>query len=46
MEVAKLRAARLLWHELMQEFELKDPKSLMLRTHCQTPRLAYRTRPV
>ncbi len=36
MEVAKLRAARLLWHELMQEFEPKDPKSSMLRTHCQT----------
>ena len=36
MEVAKLRAARLLWHELMQEFGPKDPKSSMLRTHCQT----------
>jgi methylmalonyl-CoA mutase len=36
-EVAKLRAARLLWAELMQaEFAPKDPKSLMLRTHCQT----------
>ena len=37
MEVAKLRAARLLWAELMQElFRPKDPRSLMLRTHCQT----------
>jgi methylmalonyl-CoA mutase len=36
MEVAKLRAARLLWAELMQGFEPKNPKSMMLRTHCQT----------
>ena len=36
MEVAKLRAARLLWAELMQRFEPEDPRSLMLRTHCQT----------
>ncbi|MBC8159134.1 MAG: methylmalonyl-CoA mutase [Alphaproteobacteria bacterium] len=36
MEVAKLRAARLLWAELMQQFEPKDPRSMMLRTHCQT----------
>ncbi len=36
MEVAKLRAARVLWHELMQEFHPKDPRSAMLRTHCQT----------
>ncbi|MCH7693482.1 MAG: methylmalonyl-CoA mutase [Proteobacteria bacterium] len=36
MEVAKLRAARLLWAELMQRFEPADPRSLMLRTHCQT----------
>jgi len=37
MEVAKLRAARLLWSELMQEFfQPEDPRSLMLRTHCQT----------
>ncbi len=35
-EVAKLRAARLLWAELVQEFEPRDPRSLMLRTHCQT----------
>ena len=37
MEVAKLRAARLLWAELVEkEFKPKNPKSLMLRTHCQT----------
>ncbi len=36
MEVAKLRAARLLWHELMAQFDPKDPRSSMLRTHCQT----------
>jgi len=37
MEVAKLRAARLLWAELLaQEFAPKDARSMMLRTHCQT----------
>jgi methylmalonyl-CoA mutase len=37
MEVAKLRAARLLWSELMERlFQPGNPKSLMLRTHCQT----------
>ena len=36
MEVAKLRAARLLWSEIMMEFEPKMPGSSMLRTHCQT----------
>ena len=36
MEVAKLRAARLLWSQLMDDFEPKNPKSAMLRTHCQT----------
>jgi methylmalonyl-CoA mutase len=36
MEIAKLRAARMLWAELMQEFEPSDPRSSMLRTHCQT----------
>jgi len=36
MEVAKLRAARLLWAKLMRQFEPKNPKSLSLRTHCQT----------
>jgi methylmalonyl-CoA mutase len=36
MEVAKLRAARLLWAKLMQGFAPNDPASLALRTHCQT----------
>ncbi len=37
MEVAKLRAARFLWANLIKDkFDAKDPKSLMLRTHCQT----------
>jgi len=36
MEAAKLRAARLLWSRVMDEFAPKDPKSRMLRTHCQT----------
>jgi methylmalonyl-CoA mutase len=36
VEVAKLRAARLLWAELIARFSPKDPKSQMLRTHCQT----------
>ena len=36
MEAAKLRAARLLWHRVMSEFEPKLEKSMMLRTHCQT----------
>ncbi len=37
MEIAKLRAARLLWSSLMKElFSPEDPRSLMLRTHCQT----------
>ena len=36
MEVAKLRAARLLWAELVRPFEPRDPRSQMLRTHCQT----------
>src|SRR3954451_10227896 len=36
MEVAKLRAARLLWHRVISQFEPKNPTSLMLRTHCQT----------
>ncbi|WP_410265382.1 methylmalonyl-CoA mutase [Cyclobacterium sp.] len=35
-EIAKLRAGRLLWAELMQQFQPKNPKSLMLRAHCQT----------
>jgi methylmalonyl-CoA mutase len=36
MEVAKLRAARLLWAKLVKQFEPKSDKSLSLRTHCQT----------
>jgi methylmalonyl-CoA mutase len=36
MEIAKMRAARFLWHELLKEFKPKDPKSLCLRAHCQT----------
>ncbi len=36
MEVAKLRAARLLWSQIMAGFGAKNPESLMLRTHCQT----------
>jgi methylmalonyl-CoA mutase len=36
MEVAKMRAARVIWHRLMQRFSPKDEKSLLLRTHCQT----------
>ncbi len=36
MEVAKMRAARLLWAKLVQEFGPTNPKSLSLRTHCQT----------
>ena len=36
MEVAKLRAGRLLWARLMKQFNPQNPKSLSLRTHCQT----------
>ena len=36
LEVAKMRAARLLWTRIMKGFNAKNPKSLMLRTHCQT----------
>jgi methylmalonyl-CoA mutase len=36
LEVAKLRAARLLWSRIMRGFGAKNPKSLVLRTHCQT----------
>ncbi|MFN3939278.1 MAG: methylmalonyl-CoA mutase, partial [Chitinophagales bacterium] len=35
-EIAKMRAARVLWANMMKEFNPKNPKSLMLRTHCQT----------
>ncbi|MEL0315235.1 MAG: methylmalonyl-CoA mutase, partial [Halieaceae bacterium] len=36
MEIAKMRAARLLWAEIVSEFNPSNPKSSMLRTHCQT----------
>lgn len=36
MEIAKLRAGRLIWAKLMKQFNPKDEKSLALRTHCQT----------
>ena len=36
MEIAKLRAARLLWAKIVKQFNPKNPKSLALRTHCQT----------
>lgn len=36
MEIAKLRAARFMWHELIKPFKPTNPQSLMLRTHCQT----------
>jgi methylmalonyl-CoA mutase len=36
LEIAKMRAARGLWHKIMQEFGPKQAKSSMLRTHCQT----------
>ena len=36
MEIAMLRAARFLWHEIISQFKPKNPRSLMLRTHVQT----------
>jgi methylmalonyl-CoA mutase len=36
MEVAKMRAARLLWSKIVKDFNPKNPKSMALRTHCQT----------
>ena len=36
LEIAKMRAARLLWHRIMTKFNAKSPKSMMLRTHSQT----------
>ena len=36
MEIAKMRAGRMIWAKLVQHFEPKDEKSLALRTHCQT----------
>jgi methylmalonyl-CoA mutase len=44
MEVAKLRAARTLWSGIMQGFGAKDPKSWMLRTHCQTSGVSLQER--
>ncbi|HPH45515.1 MAG TPA: methylmalonyl-CoA mutase [Chryseolinea sp.] len=36
MEIAKMRAARVLWSKIVQQFNPKNPKSMALRTHCQT----------
>ena len=36
LEIAKMRAGRLLWHRIMTQFNAKSPKSMMLRTHSQT----------
>ncbi|MFO7853287.1 MAG: methylmalonyl-CoA mutase [Bacteroidota bacterium] len=36
MEIAKMRAARILWAKIVKQFEPRNPKSLALRTHCQT----------
>src|SRR4030095_2167654 len=36
MEIAQLRGSRLLWHRIIDGFGAKDPKSMLLRTHCQT----------
>ena len=36
MEIAKMRAARMLWARIVKQFDPKNPKSLALRTHCQT----------
>ena len=36
MEIAKMRAARMIWAKLVKQFHPKNPKSLALRTHCQT----------
>ncbi|MBS1226886.1 MAG: methylmalonyl-CoA mutase [Proteobacteria bacterium] len=36
LEIAKMRAARMLWHRIMTKFDAKSPKSMMLRTHSQT----------
>lgn len=36
MEVAKMRAARVMWAKIVKDFGAKNPKSMMLRTHCQT----------
>ena len=36
MEIAKMRAARMLWAKIVKQFQPKNPKSMALRTHCQT----------
>jgi methylmalonyl-CoA mutase len=36
MEIAKMRAGRMIWAKLVKQFNPKDDKSLALRTHCQT----------
>jgi len=36
LEIAKMRAARLLWHRIMSQFNPRNPRSFILRTHCQT----------
>ncbi len=36
MEIAKMRAARVLWAEIVRQFQPRNPKSMALRTHCQT----------
>ena len=36
MEIAKMRAARMLWAKIVKQFDPKNPKSMALRTHCQT----------
>ena len=36
MEIAKMRAARIVWAQIVKKFKPKNPKSMMLRTHCQT----------
>ena len=36
MEIAKIIAARYMWAKIIEEFNPKNPKSLALRTHCQT----------
>ena len=36
MEIAKMRAARIIWAQIIEKFKPKNPKSMMLRTHCQT----------
>ena len=47
MEIAKMRAARLLWSKIVQQFNPTNPKSMALRTHCQTSGWSFnRTRSI